>query len=85
MADFHNVMTAASPGALPPNWLSWYDQPGTPWVSVDPQYDAKTKTVKLEMEQGNALMEDGDGYPGVTYAPLPIPVKVCARAGLGAG
>lgn len=76
--DFQKAMSAASPGALPPNWLSWYDQPGTPWVWVDPEYDSKTKTLKLQLDQGNAVVEDEDGYPGVTYTHLPIPIKVGA-------
>lgn len=74
MDEFHQTMTAAAPGSLPPNWLNWYDQPGTPWVSVQPSYDAKAKTLKLQMEQGNMVVEDG--YPGVTYSPLAIPLKV---------
>jgi len=72
-------MAAASPGSLPANWVSWYDQPGTPWVSIEPRYDSKTKTLKLEMEQGNNVVESEGGYPGVTYAHLPIPIKVCVE------
>jgi aminopeptidase N len=74
-------MLAASGGSLPSNWAAWYDQPGTPWVSVDDSYDAASKTLMLEVKQGNAVAQ---AIAGSTYRPLPIPIQVCGARALQA-
>jgi len=51
-------------------WLRWYQQPGTPKVSVHTQYHKETQqfTLTLSQNQANPL--------GIEVRALPIPVKL---------
>lgn len=71
--DFLSAMAAANDldvNQFLDQWLRWYQQPGTPKVSVHTQYHKETQqfTLTLSQNQANPL--------GIEVRALPIPVKL---------
>ncbi len=71
--DFLTAMAQANDrpvDAFLDQWLRWYQQPGTPKVSVQTEWDQQTQrlTLTLTQDQPNPL--------GIEVRPLPIPVKL---------
>ena len=60
------------------DFFAWYEQAGTPKVSLASRYDAKTRTLELDLSQETAPTP---GQP--VKRPLPIPVTVGLMDGEG--
>lgn len=72
--DFVAAMAAAS-GFDFTQFMRWYNQPGTPHVTVDGFFDAETKTYTLTCTQSNPRASDD--------APTLIPIRVALFADNG--
>ena len=72
--DFVAAMAAAS-GFDFTQFMRWYNQPGTPHVTVDGFFDAETKTCTLTCTQSNPRASDD--------APTLIPIRVALFADNG--
>ncbi|MDZ4298096.1 MAG: aminopeptidase N [Moraxellaceae bacterium] len=71
--DFLGAMAAANDldvSQFMDLWLRWYQQPGTPKLSVQTEFNASTQqfSLTLAQDQANPL--------GIEVRPLPIPVKL---------
>ena len=51
------------------NFLTWYNQPGTPKLSVEAEYHADSQTYRLSLTQS---LKPHPKYPNLTAVPIPV-------------
>ena len=66
--DWVNALSAGS-GVDLSNFLTWYNQPGTPKLEVQGEYDATTQVYRLNLKQ--SLKKDAK-YPNLKALPIPV-------------
>ncbi|WP_109439907.1 aminopeptidase N [Acinetobacter haemolyticus] len=66
--DWVSALSAGS-GVDLSNFLTWYNQPGTPKLEVKGQYDAATQTYRLSFKQG---LKAHPKYPNLKAVPIPV-------------
>ncbi|WP_130804701.1 aminopeptidase N [Acinetobacter ihumii] len=66
--DWVDALSAGS-GVDLANFLTWYNQPGTPKLEVQGQYDAQTQTYRLTLKQS---LKAHPKYPNLKAVPIPV-------------
>ena len=66
--DWVAALTAGS-GVDLSNFLTWYNQPGTPKLEVKGEYDAATQTYRLSLKQS---LKPHSKYPNLKAVPIPV-------------
>ena len=66
--DWVNALSAGS-GVDLSNFLTWYNQPGTPKLEVQGEYDATTQVYRLNLKQS---LKSNAKYPNLKALPIPV-------------
>lgn len=66
--DWVNALSAGS-GVDLSNFLTWYNQPGTPKLEVRGEYDATTQVYRLNLKQS---LKSNAKYPNLKALPIPV-------------
>jgi aminopeptidase N len=66
--DWVSSLSAGS-GVDLSNFLTWYNQPGTPKLEAKGQYDAATQTYRLQLKQS---LKAHAKYPNLKAVPIPV-------------
>ncbi|QGM27511.1 MULTISPECIES: aminopeptidase N [Acinetobacter] len=66
--DWVNALSAGS-GVDLSNFLTWYNQPGTPKLEVQGEYDAAAQVYRLNLEQS---LKSNAKYPNLKALPIPV-------------
>lgn len=66
--DWVNALSAGS-GVDLSNFLTWYNQPGTPKLEVQGEYDATTQLYRLNLKQS---LKSNAKYPNLKALPIPV-------------
>ena len=66
--DWVNALSAGS-GVDLSNFLTWYNQPGTPKLEVQGEYDAAAQVYRLNLKQS---LKSNAKYPNLKALPIPV-------------
>ncbi|MEB3754757.1 aminopeptidase N [Acinetobacter sp. MD2(2019)] len=66
--DWVDALTAGS-GVDLSNFLTWYNQPGTPKLQVTAEYDAQKQSYRLNLSQS---LKEHPKYPNLKAVPIPV-------------